>query len=359
MGGKYTGVTVRGNAIQISFVYKGKRIREHIRCGRVPRPADIKMAWEARCAALRDIDLGRFEYINHFPDSPNAEKFSPSSKQVSVEQAISTWLKNNHRNWAYSTLRDYTSICKFHLIPTFGHYQLIELTKPMIDTWINSLELSPKRINNILTPLRLVFKDAILAGQIDQDTMSRIKNLKASPRQPEPFTQKERAQILSELPDHYKSVIDFGFNSGLRTSELIALEWYDVDLTQKSIFVNKAIVRGKPKMPKTQAGIRRVELSDHACSILKTELDRGIGSKHVFVDPKTNNHWASDQPLRKRVWTPALKRAGVKYREPYQMRHTYASEMLSQGKNPLWVAKQLGHSDWGMIRKVYGRWIGQ
>jgi integrase len=31
--------------------------------------------------------------------------------------------------------------------------------------------------------------------------------------------------------------------------------------------------------------------------------------------------------------------------------------MLSAGENPLWVASQMGHSDWGMIRKVYGRWI--
>jgi integrase len=31
--------------------------------------------------------------------------------------------------------------------------------------------------------------------------------------------------------------------------------------------------------------------------------------------------------------------------------------MLSRGENPMWVAQQMGHKDWGMIRKVYGRWI--
>jgi integrase len=49
----------------------------------------------------------------------------------------------------------------------------------------------------------------------------------------------------------------------------------------------------------------------------------------------------------------------VKYRCPYQTRHTFASMMLSSGKNPMWVASQMGHADWGMIRKVYGRWISQ
>ncbi|MGB7596783.1 MAG: site-specific integrase, partial [Gallionella sp.] len=41
----------------------------------------------------------------------------------------------------------------------------------------------------------------------------------------------------------------------------------------------------------------------------------------------------------------------------YQTRHTYASMLLSAGEDPMWVSHQMGHSDWGMIRKTYGRWI--
>ncbi|WP_199179933.1 hypothetical protein [Chromobacterium sinusclupearum] len=42
----------------------------------------------------------------------------------------------------------------------------------------------------------------------------------------------------------------------------------------------------------------------------------------------------------------------------------FASEMVlatgvkgSAGEHPMWVAKQMGHADWGMIRRTYGRWI--
>lgn len=58
-----------------------------------------------------------------------------------------------------------------------------------------------------------------------------------------------------------------------------------------------------------------------------------------------------------RIWKAALKRAGVRYRNPYQTRHTYASMMLSAGEHPMWVAKQMGHADWTMIARVYGRWM--
>lgn len=57
------------------------------------------------------------------------------------------------------------------------------------------------------------------------------------------------------------------------------------------------------------------------------------------------------------MWVHAMKKAGVRYRRPYQTRHTYASMMLSVGEHPMWVAKQMGHSDWTIIARVYGRWM--
>ncbi|WP_281718456.1 tyrosine-type recombinase/integrase [Pandoraea apista] len=59
----------------------------------------------------------------------------------------------------------------------------------------------------------------------------------------------------------------------------------------------------------------------------------------------------------RKLWNSALKRAGVRYRNPYQTRHIYASMMLSAGEHPMWVAKQMGHADWTMIARVYGRWM--
>jgi integrase len=54
-----------------------------------------------------------------------------------------------------------------------------------------------------------------------------------------------------------------------------------------------------------------------------------------------------------------LRKAGVRYRNPYQTRHTFASTLLSSGANPLYVAKQMGHRDTEMITRNYGRWIEQ
>jgi len=121
--------------------------------------------------------------------------------------------------------------------------------------------------------------------------------------------------------------------------------------------IKEALVHGRMKQPKTKAGERKIKLHENAVLAMKAQLDIRIDSNFVFHDPKSEKQWASDQPFRKRVWIPALKAAKVMYRECYQMRHTFASQMLSENCNPVWLANHLGHSDWGMIRKVYGRWI--
>lgn len=61
--------------------------------------------------------------------------------------------------------------------------------------------------------------------------------------------------------------------------------------------------------------------------------------------------------MRKQVWEPALRKAGLAYREMKQTRHTFATLALSSGANPLWIAKFLGHRNTEMIFKVYGKYI--
>ena len=39
------------------------------------------------------------------------------------------------------------------------------------------------------------------------------------------------------------------------------------------------------------------------------------------------------------------------------MRHTYASMMLQAGEPDMWVAKQMGHTDWTFTARTYSRWV--
>ena len=350
------GVRARGNSILVDFIYQGERCRETLRVK--PTKTTLKEVSRKREAILFEIAMGTFDYANHFPSSTKARKFSKLYGQVlTIEQALKDWLKKAERRCQFSTLKGYNSVVYHHLIPTFGSLKLTELTAQHIEDWLDTLDISNKRVNNILSPLRLVFKDAFYDELIPKNPLERVRFLPIEQREPNPLTPNEIQLVLDQLQGQSRNLFQFAFWSGLRTSELIGLRWEDIDFDNNRFYVRVAVVVRREKTTKTASGVRTVDLNPQTLEALTNQKKYTGGSHRVFHDEKTSEAWLSDQPIRKRLWIPALKAAGLEYRNPYQTRHTFASMMLSQGKNPLWVAQQMGHKDWGMIRKVYGRWI--
>ena len=166
---------------------------------------------------------------------------------------------------------------------------------------------------------------------------------------------------IGALTGQAANLVQFALWTGLRTSELVALDWSDVDWIRGEVMITKALTqaaKGVAEMPKTAAGRRAVKLLGPALAALKAQKDHTfLAGNEVFQNPRTLERWAGDGPIRKTMWAHAVKKAGVRYRRPYQTRHTYASMMLSAGEHPMWVAQQMGHSDWTMIARVYGRWM--
>lgn len=350
------GVRARGNSILVDFIYQGERCRETLRVK--PTKTTMKEVARKREAILFEIAMGTFDYSNHFPSSTKASKFSKLYGQViTIEQSLKDWLKKAERRCQFSTLKGYNSVVYHHLIPAFGSLKLTELTAQHIEDWLDTLDVSNKRVNNILSPLRLVFKDAFCDDLIAKNPLERVRFLPIEQREPNPLTPSEIQLVLDQLQGQSRNLFQFAFWSGLRTSELIGLRWEDIDFDNNRFYVRVAVVGRREKTTKTTSGIRTVDLNPQTLEALTNQKNYTGGSHRVFHDEKTNEPWLSDQPIRKRLWIPALKAAELEYRNPYQTRHTFASMMLSQGKNPLWVAQQMGHKDWGMIRKVYGRWI--
>jgi len=150
----------------------------------------------------------------------------------------------------------------------------------------------------------------------------------------------------------------FAFFSGLRSSELIALHWEDIDWDKKTANINKAFVCGEFKTTKTPSGVRKLLLLPPALKALKLQKQYTFSLKgQVFYNPYTNQPWTDARQIRERAWCPIIKAAGVRYRNPYQTRHTYASMMLSKGENILWVAQQMGHVNIEMVIEHYAKWI--
>ena len=54
-----------------------------------------------------------------------------------------------------------------------------------------------------------------------------------------------------------------------------------------------------------------------------------------------------------RIWAPALKAAGLAYQRPYDLRHSFVSLLLHEGRSAIYVARQVGHGA-QLTMRTYG-----
>jgi integrase len=173
----------------------------------------------------------------------------------------------------------------------------------------------------------------------------------------DPFTPAELDAIAAQLAPPIGNMVRFWAWTGLRQGELFGLTWADVDLERGVIRVTKALRDGRRKAPKTRQGTREIRLLQPAVEALKAQREHSqLVQREVFLNPERQEPWHADKPVRK-LWAAACTAAKVRYRFPRQLRHTFASWMLSAGENPLWVSRVMGHTDPSLTLRVYSRFI--
>jgi integrase len=141
--------------------------------------------------------------------------------------------------------------------------------------------------------------------------------------------------------------IALGLGAGLRQGEACGLRVEDVDFLRRQLDVAGQLVtpvKGEPVLgpPKTQASYRTVPLADEVLEVLAEHL-RSVGAGehglmlHAHGAPMRRNAWG-------RLWRATVQRAGLPGIRYHDLRHTFASTLLSNGVSIAAVAGWLGHA---------------
>jgi len=135
----------------------------------------------------------------------------------------------------------------------------------------------------------------------------------------------------------------------VRISEAIELRWKDVDLGSRRLRVRRQCFKGVIGEPKSKHGKRDIPLSTSTCQALWRL--QGTPDELVFTDSRgerLDRDWLWRNALK-----PAARKAGVPWAGFHTFRHTCASILFANGRNPKVVQMWLGHSDPGFTLRTY------
>ncbi|MDI7398444.1 DUF3596 domain-containing protein [Cronobacter dublinensis] len=364
------GVTIRhhktGKTLVITFTYKGVLCREPL--SKIEANArGVKYAARLLGEIQNQIFYGSFDYAGYFPNSKKVELLGGANKTKNIKTYLDEYLKIcENRNLSPSTIGGYVKCIS--ALAALHQLQASELTPAVLKKWIASRNTKLKTIRNNLSFLRSAIDEAVTDGllTINPVTLVSASRYHVIDNRPnindyvvDPFTPAETTAIYRNCKfREWENLFRFAFNSGLRSSELCAIRWSDIDFIGKTAHIHAASVVGMIKGTKTKAGTRKVELNDEALVALHAQKKFTLmKSDFIFSDPKTGEPWANADAIRKKAWVPTLRKAGVRYRNPYQTRHSYATQHISQGVNLFWLAGQMGHKGPEMLFRHYGSYL--
>lgn len=258
-----------------------------------------------------------------------------------------------------------------HISPYFG-YKLINTLTPMeFEKWQNKLLLKYKHLtvqryrSIIFSILEKAYKnDIIMKNPLEKVNAPKMQQnaLLEQEESQDPFTQDEINSIMSHASGYMANFIKLMLSTGMRPGEIIALKWSDIDFERKLISVTKTRLRSPKKNVltvdgpvKTNAGKRTIDLFPAAEQALMMQKELTSWQEYIFLNPSKRPFYNHD--VLGVNFKNILVKSGVKVRVMYNLRHTFASQLISNGADIVYVSRMLGHKDVSITLKIYTKFI--
>ncbi len=255
-----------------------------------------------------------------------------------------------------TTYRSYEMTMRVHIFPHVGKVRLDEFRVADVRQLQRRVAAtaSPRTQRLVHTVLHSALKEAVRDERISLNPCGRelVDAPRYTPQQIRPLTT-EQAQALLDAArgDRLEALYVLALTTGMRSGELFALHWEDVDLNVGSLSVRRSLqnINGKTLLvePKTRAGKRRIDLASLAVAALREHRKRLLAeglAASALVFPSSSGSPLQSRNVTRRSFEPLLAKAGLPRIRFHDLRHTFATTMLTQGVHPKVVQEMLGHS---------------
>ena len=306
------------------------------------------------------------------------------NKNITLDKYFLEWIDHKKKSVKENTIHNYTSHYKNYISGSLGNKKIVKIERREILAFQTVLtgEMSASSANHVIIVLKAILSDAVCDGIISKNPCSEVKSIKstgekATETKHRALTPGEQEVFMSELkPSYYYNYIALMLASGMRSGEVGALTWGDIDYKNNVIHVTRTVTKdSKGKYiigdsTKTESGKRDIPITETIRGILGAQKKyRGLlpfPGNNIFVSVNggiIGNVVINNEIKRtiKRINSKAEKQSETnskqaKHIEPFTshaLRDTFATRYIEQGGNMKTLQRILGHASITMTMDLY------
>jgi len=269
---------------------------------------------------------------------------------VTFAEACEDYLahKESDRRLKPTTLRDYRSTVRFHLLPAFGALPVEDITTDMVETWKLTLDMSNATKIKVLTVLYGVMERARKRHRLAVNPVREVEKPRREGGQGDElqFYSPEEVLALVRAAESEQDAAIFltAAFTGLRRGELVALRWRDVDFPGSVIRVSGSYSEGHLTRPKSK--VRAVPMAPEVATALARlgQRDRWTGDDDL-VFPGVTGAYLDASALYRRFMA-AARRAELRRLRFHDLRHTFGTTMAANPRVDMRRLQEwMGHAD--------------
>ncbi len=300
--------------------------------------------------------------LNRAADVVRRRINQPGEGSRSFGEVIERYIASAKLPEQHSTRRGYLSMINCHIRPRWGKVALEDVHAEPVDTWLLALPVGNKRKGHILNVMRLLFVHAkYIRWYVGENPMRDFKIVGGTKRAKSPgtLTREEFHDLLTKLDEPVRTMVTAAMCWGLRISELLAIQWQDLDFLSGTVRLKRGIVEGRVGRLKNMPSEASLPMHQHLASVLlewRKQTEFTDLEQFVFASPWT----AGERPYNGgKIQSSILRKVGREMKLPYSLgwhtfRHTYRAMLRSVGA-PIDVQQHLmRHADIRTTMQTYG-----
>ncbi|GCE04222.1 tyrosine-type recombinase/integrase [Dictyobacter aurantiacus] len=290
---------------------------------------------------------------------------------VALQEYLENWLENIHKpTIRLSTYLNYRKLLDNYLLPGLGKIKLQKLTPQQVQAFYSQKineGLSPKTVNNVHGVLHKALDNAVKWNMLPRNICDAVTPPRIPRKELNYLTSDQARILLKEVKEHrLEALLTLAITTGMRRGELLALRWQDINFTDRSLQVRRAVSYLKnygyvESEPKTARSRRTIMLPEFVISILQQhrehqqEQEALAGKVWVSKGLVFTNAWGDyySPSTMLKVFKRFLESIDMPHMRFHDLRHSAATILLAMKVHPKIVQEILGHSQITTTMDIY------